>query len=194
MHSAIAQAKEILLHPQRAWKVIEKKPVDGRDLLCNYVAPLAAVGPLAGVLGTAILGVDVPFTGRYRVPLASALAVGVARYVAAVGSVLLLALVIDALAPRFSGQRSRAQALKLAVYASTAAWIAGVFGLVPSLAALSVAGVYSVYLLYLGLPVLMKIPQERAIPFTLALAGCAFALTLTIGSLSIALVPHGRLS
>jgi len=51
-------------------------------------------------------------------------------------------------------------------YASTPVWIAGVFNLVPMLAFLIIfAALYSVYLFYLGVPVLMKTPQDKVIPY-----------------------------
>ena len=117
-------------------------------------------------------------------PLGSALASGVARYVLALIGVFVLALIIDALAPSFSGQKSRMQALKVAAYASTAAWCAGIFALVPPLAFLGVLGLYSLYLLHSGLPVLMKVPQDRAAGYTLVVVICAIVLFALIAWIS----------
>ncbi|MFW9777128.1 YIP1 family protein, partial [Brucella melitensis] len=81
--------------------------------------------------------------------------------------VYVLALVINALAPTFGGTQNQGQALKVAVYASTAAMLGGVFSLLPALAILGlVAALYSLYLLYLGLPLLMRSPAARAVPYT----------------------------
>jgi hypothetical protein len=41
-------------------------------------------------------------------------------------SVFLLALIIDALAPSFDGQKNRVQAFKVAAYTGTAGWVFGV--------------------------------------------------------------------
>ena len=67
--------------------------------------------------------------------------------------------------PGFGGQKSGTQALKLAVYAYTPAWIAGVFTILTSLVVLaahhrrdSAAFTSS----SLGLPVLMKNPKEKS--------------------------------
>ena len=48
------------------------------------------------------------------------------------------ALIIDALAPSFDGQKNQNQALKVAVYSYTASWVAGVLGLVPALIPLGI--------------------------------------------------------
>ena len=46
-------------------------------------------------------------------------------------------------------------------------WVGGIFLLLPALGIISlVAGLYSLFLLYLGLPVLMKSPSDRAMGYT----------------------------
>ena len=66
-----------------------------------------------------------------------------------------MALIIDGLAPTFSGQKNQENAMKLAVYSMTPAWLAGVFALIPGLGFLRLlALLYSVYVFWLGLPIL----------------------------------------
>jgi hypothetical protein len=184
MNTTVEHAREILLHPKQEWMVIEKEPTSVGDLYRKYIVPLAAIGPVAAIIGWSIVGIGVPFAGRYRMPFGSALASGITRYVLALVGVFVLALIIDALAPSFSGQKSRMQALKVAAYASTAAWCAGIFALVPPLAFLGILGLYSLYLLYSGLPVLMKVPQEKAAGYTLVVVLCAIVLFVLIGWVS----------
>ncbi len=91
-------------------------------------------------------------------------------------------LAIDRLAPIFGGERNRVQAMKLAVYAASAGWLAGVLLLVPVLgAAAGLIAVCDVYLLYLGLPRLMKVPTERVSAFVAAAILVAGALGLVVG-------------
>ena len=54
----------------------------------------------------------------------------------AIVGVLILAFIIDALAPTFGAQKNRSQALKVAVYSYTPAWIAGVLNILPALGVL----------------------------------------------------------
>jgi hypothetical protein len=101
--------------------------------------------------------------GVFRPSLTSSVEAAVLGYALALGGTWLLAVAIDLLAGSFGGTRSRTQALKVAVYASTALWAAQAFLLLPMIGALSLVGVYSFYLLFLGLPRLMKLPQDRAL-------------------------------
>jgi hypothetical protein len=180
MNTTVEHAREILLHPKQEWEVIDAESITVGDLYRKYIAPLAAIGPAAGIIGLSIFGIRVPFGGHYRMPFGSALASGIVRYVLALAGVFVLALVIDALAPTFGGTRSRIQALKVSAYASTAAWCAGIFALVPPLSFLGILGFYSLYLLYSGLPVLMKSPREKAAGYTLVVVVCAIALFAVI--------------
>ncbi|MDQ3209015.1 MAG: YIP1 family protein, partial [Gemmatimonadota bacterium] len=90
----------------------------------------------------------------------------------------------DALAPTFNGQRSQIQALKVAAYSSTASWVAGIFALIPGVRFLTILGIYSLYLLYLGLPVLMKSPREKAIGYTVVVILAAIVLFMLVGVIS----------
>ncbi len=177
----IERVKKILLQPKQEWPVIDAEATSVGALYTGYIAPLAAIGPIASIIGSSIFGVSVPFVGTYRVGFGVAFRQGIVQYVLALVGVYVLALIIDALAPNFSGQKNRIQALKVAAYSSTAAWVAGIFGLIPALAILGLLGLYSLYLLYLGLPVLMKAPQEKAMSYTVVVIICAIVLFLIIG-------------
>jgi hypothetical protein len=69
----------------------------------------------------------------------------------------------------------------VAAYSSTASWVAGIFGLIPGVRFLTILGLYSLYLLYLGLPVLMKSPKEKALGYTVVVIIAAIVLFMVIG-------------
>jgi len=145
---------------------------------------------VASIIGMSVVGVSVPFFGTYRAPFAAALGHAVVSYVLTLVGVYVLALIINALAPTFAAEKNDAQALKVAAYASTAAWLAGVFSLIPVLSVLGILGLYSLYLLYLGLPILMKAPQEKALGYTAVVVVAAIALFAVIGAVSGAFITY----
>jgi Yip1-like protein len=177
----VDRVKRILLSPQTEWQVIDAEPTTPQALYTGYIGPLAAVGPVAQLIGYSVFGITIPFAGTYRVPLGSGLTTAVVGYILSLVATYVLALIIDALAPTFEGQRSQIQALKLAAYSSTAAWLAGIFALIPGLRVLTILGLYSLYLLYLGVPVLMKSPKDRAIPYTAVIVLAAVVLFSIVG-------------
>lgn len=180
----VERVKRILLSPRTEWEVIDAEPTAPAALYTGYIMPLAAIGPIAQVIGYSVFGIRVPFMDTYRVPIGSAITSAIAAYVLTLIATYVLALIIDALAPTFNGQRSQIQALKVAAYSSTASWVAGVFALIPGLRFLGILGLYSLYLLYLGLPVLMKAPREKAMGYTVVVILAAIVLFIVIAMIA----------
>jgi len=114
----------------------------------------------------------------------SIVAGAIAYYIVNLAAVFVVGLIIDALAPSFGGTKNRVQALKVAAYASTAGWIAGIFQLIPMLGWLGILGLYSLYLLYLGLPRLMRSPADRSVGYIAAVIVAGIVIFLVIGALS----------
>jgi len=155
------RVKAILLTPQSEWLVIEREPGDRAYLLLNYVVYLAAVPAVCAIIGTVIIGIPVPVVGTLHISLTSALIFAIGIYLMAFVTVYVVALIIDVLAPTFGASRNPANALKLAVYSHTPCWLAGIFLLSPGLWVLRILGLYGLYLMWLGLPVLMKAPSSE---------------------------------
>lgn len=180
----VERAKRILLSPRTEWQVIDAEPTSAAQLYTTYVMPLAAIGPISQMIGYSVFGIPVPFMGTYRVPFGSALASAVVSYVLALAVTYALALIIDGLAPTFNAQRSQIQALKVSAYSGTASWVAGIFLLIPGVRVLTILGLYGLYLLYLGLPILMKSPREKSAAYSGLVAVAAVVLFLLAGLLA----------
>jgi len=178
----VDRTKSILLSPQQEWQVIDDEETSVGGLCIGYVVPLAAIGPIASLIGMEIFGISVPSVGTFRVPIGAALRQGIAQYVMALVGVFVLALIIDKLAPYFRVEENRYQALKVAAYSSTPVWVMGIVGLIPALSILRLLGLfYSLYLLYLGLPTLMRVPQHKVMGYTVVVIMCAVVLFFLIG-------------
>jgi hypothetical protein len=185
----VQRVKRILLSPRSEWAVIDAEPTTPAALYTGYIMPLAAIGPVSQVIGYSVFGITVPFMGTYRVPIGSAITSAVVGYILTLAGTYVLALIIDGLAPTFNGQRSQIQALKVAAYSSTAAWVAGIFALIPGLRLLGILGLYSLYLLYLGLPILMKSPREKALGYTVVVILAAIVLFIVIAVIAGRFMP-----
>jgi hypothetical protein len=172
--------------------VIAEEETSTADLFKGYAVPLAAIPPIAGFIGGSLIGRSMPFIGSYRVPIVSGLVMAIFMFVMALVGVFIVSLIINYLAPSFGAQKNSAQALKVAVYAYTPAWVAGVLQILPMLGLLAVlAGLYGLYLLYLGLPRLMKCPQEKAVPYTAIVVVCAIVLWVVVGAVAAGIMGMG---
>jgi Yip1 domain len=188
----IARAKAILLDPATEWPVIERESGDVSYLFKNYVAILALIPAVAGFIGMSFVGISVPLLGTMRIPIFSGLVGAIVGYAFSFVALYIVAHIIDALATTFGGQKNFGNALKLAVYSYTPFWIAGVFMIIPVLAFLTLLGLYGFYLLYLGLPALMKTPKERALVYAVAVVVCAFVIGIVLGAIQSAVLSSPR--
>ena len=188
-----ARAGAILTKPQETWDVINAESTAIPDIYKTYVAPLAAIPAVCGAVGVLSLGGIHIFGVHVRPSLPGVIGEMVVGYVLALVEVYVLALVIDELAPYFGAARSRTQAFKLAAYSGTAWWVAGIFRLLPDLAWLFglLGGLYSLYLMYLGLPKLMMVEGERTTPYLAVSLVVTVLLTMLISMLSSCFVDIG---
>ena len=181
----LARVKGILLQPKREWEAIDREPATVGGLYAGYVAPLAAIPPLAKMIGGLAFGYGGGIPGlasfHYRPTVVAAVTEAILTYALSLAAVFLVALIIEALATTFGGQKSRIQALKITAYGGTAVWLAGIFNLVPALAVLGLLGLYSLYLYFRGLPILMKTPEDKALPYTALVVLGAIVTYFVIG-------------
>jgi hypothetical protein len=178
----VARIRGILLRPKAEWEIIDAEPATVRGLYTDYACLLAAIPAVArlisGFFPLCVLGICVHLNPIYVV------AGAIVDYVLGLAGLYVTALIIDALAPSFDGQKNLIQALKVSVYAMTAAWLAGIFVVLPALSILSILGLYSFYLYYLGLPKLMKAPADKALVYTIVsilLSGLVMIVAYGVG-------------
>jgi hypothetical protein len=164
-NALVERVKAILLSPKAEWPRIAAEPSTIADIYKSHVIPLAAIGPVASLIGSLAFGIGA-FGITYRPTVMAAVGTAVVSYVFALIGIYICALVIDALAPQFGATKNRVAAFKVAAYGATAAWVAGIFGILPAIGMLSILGIYSLYLIYTGLPVLMKAPEDKAVGYT----------------------------
>lgn len=173
--SLVARVKGILLNPKAEWEIIDREFATVPTLFSRYAFILAAIGPICSLIGSVVFS---------HASLIGSLVAAVVGYALSLAGVFLLGLVIEALAPTFSGTKDRLSAMKVAVYSSTASWVGGVFGLIPGLGFIGlIFSLYSLYLLYLGLTPVMKTPQEKAVGYTAVVVVAAIVIWLIIGAI-----------
>ena len=113
----IDRVKNMLLTPKTEWPVIAGETTTVQSLYVGYILILAAIGPIAMALRLGLFGMGI--------------GVAVISYIVALIMVYLLAWIVDALAPTFGGEKNFIRSLQLTAYSFTAAWVAGIFHLIP---------------------------------------------------------------
>jgi hypothetical protein len=185
--SLVGRVRAILLDPRSEWPLIAEESATIASIYVPYVLVLAAIPAVCYAIGQLGIGSGLPVYGAVRFSPMWAIRSALRVYVESLIAVYITALIIAALAPLFSGRKDRIQALKVSAYSSTAVCIAGVFAVIPGLAIARLVGAiglgFSLYLLYLGLPVVMQTPPTQARRYTVA---TLFVLTIIFCAIIVA--------
>jgi hypothetical protein len=176
----LSRAYGLLREPKKEWQQIKAEETTVPNLLIGYVAPLAAIPPVAGLIGSLI------FEPVRVGPINEAIVSVVVTWVVTVALVFLLGVLINTLADQFDGDRNDIAAQKVAAFSITPAFLSGIFSLYPGVWWISLFALAAmVYIMYRGLPILMKAPEDRALSYaaTVTVAGAvAFIVLFALAS------------
>jgi hypothetical protein len=174
--------KNILLTPKTEWPVIAAETTSPGQISIGYVLPLTALVAVISLLRISLIGTSLPFGGTFRSPFMFGLESAAMTFVAGFIAVWLVALIINGLAPTFGGTRDLNKAFRVSAYSLTPAYAASVLALSPILPTLLelLAGLYGIYVLYLGLPVVMRSPREKAVGYTATVIICTILVSIVL--------------
>lgn len=177
----VERVKAILLSPRTEWPVIAGEATTAQDIYVRYVAPLVAIGVVASFIGSVLIGIPLPMLGTVRLGIGAALTAAILHFVLTFVALFVVALIVDALAPTFGGQKDALRALKVTAYSFTPSWVAAILTILPALGFLAgLIGLYGLYLMYLGLPVLMRTPADKALGYTVVVVLCAIVVSIIV--------------
>jgi hypothetical protein len=161
----VERAKNIILTPAKEWEVIKGENLTIADIFTKYAMILAAIPAVAGFIGYSLIGVSYGF-GTFRVPVGTALVWAILQYILSLAGIFIVAFIMDALAPTFGCAKNMVAAVKIVAFSYTAAWVAGVFNIIPALGILvGIASLYSLYLLYLGMKIVKEVPADKLVGY-----------------------------
>jgi hypothetical protein len=189
----VARVINILMHPKAEWAVIAPEQATTKGLILGYAAVLAAIPAIARVISG--LMPHCFFTVCYTPNPVFVVISAVVYYLLSIASVFVIGLIIDALATNFGAEKNQIQAMKVAVYSWTAAWLAGIFLIIPWVGGLlTLVGLYSLYLLYLGLRGVMKSPDDKAVIYTVVVVVLAVVIFIVGGAIAGSVAAVGMIS
>jgi len=189
----VQRVKDIILKPTDTWAQIKTEQTTIRELYTSYAMILAAIPPIASFIGMSLLGYSF-FRFSYRLSFGWGISHAVVSYILSLVGIYVVALIINALAPNFGSQKNMINAMKVAVYSWTPSWIAGILMIIPALAPIAMLlSLYSLYLFYLGLPILMDTPKDKAMGYCIVTIVVSIVVFILIGVISNSLLGFGRM-
>ena len=183
----------IFSHPDKEWFVIRSEKRSKLSEFLQHTPFIALIPTFAFYYGVVHIGFSRPGNEQVvRLTAESALPLCMLSYFAALIGVWIFGEFINWMHDTYSEEATDPHhGMAMAVYVTTPIFVAGLAGLWPNVyfngLAVSIAAVYSVYLIYEGLPILMNIPKERAFMYATSVVTVALVLlvTLRIGTVII---------
>jgi len=187
----------LIFKPSQQWRNISELPENSQNMLVLYPFIFAALPAFAWYWGTSKVGWTV---GTYdeviRLTQASALQVNILFYCVMVAAVAGIGYFIHWMSDTYGAENSSiAKGIMVAGLTSTPLFLAGLVGFYPVLWFDLILGVvavsWAVYLMYLGIPIVMHIPQERGFLFSSAILAISLVILVCIMVVSILAWDYG---
>ncbi len=184
----VQRVKNIILKPKDEWLVIASEQPDTMKLIGGYALILALIPAVSTFIAYGLIGTS-EFMGVSDRSILKGLSEALKLLISTVAGVYLLAYVIDWLAPSFESEKNFGKSVQLSVYSYTAMWIAGILLIIPGIGFLTtIIGLYSIYLLAIGLPILKGVPQDKVVGYValtiIAMIVITAVLTLIFGAVA----------
>jgi len=147
------RAKNFITSPVEEWQVIKEEQASRSGVVRNYVLPFIFLLAITTFLGI--------FLFRNYVTISIMVLGAVVTSLGAFLSIYISAYIINELAPRFESKKDFTSSFKLATYSYTAVFIIhSIASLLLPLFFIVIFGLYSVYILWMGLGPMMETPKE----------------------------------
>lgn len=185
----------LLIWPKTQWKSIAEKGQFGLGGAMLYILLLASIPALAWYYGATQVGWTVGDGDVIKLTQQSGQILISLFYLTMVASLCAIGYSIHWMASTYGSDSSTSKGIAVAGYTATPLFIAGAIGFIPvfwfalliAIAAVS----YAVYLLYLGIPIVMKIPEERGFLFASAVIAVCLVILIVIMAGSVILWDFG---
>lgn len=190
----VDRVKNILIQPKQEWPVIAPEATDTQTLYTGYIMILAAIPAIIAILSSILVGSMFGGIGA-AAGMGFGLVAAILGYVLSLAMVYVVALIADALAPNFDGEKNLMQSLKLVTYSMTASWVGGVFNIIPLLGWLLsfLASLYGIYLFYTGVGTMKKVPEAKAVVYTVVVILVAIVVGVIIGFITSLVMGMGMI-
>ncbi len=180
-------------HPREEWESIRDEPCTITKCYLKHILILAAIPAVSAYIGAVQVGWSVGGEDTVRLTSASALPMAVVFYGAMLVAVFVVGRLIFWMSQTYGAKTTLAQSVVLAAYTGTPLFLVGVVALYPmpwlNMLFVILALFYTIYLLYTGVPVVMKINRERGFLFSSAVL--TVGMVALVGMLAVTVILWG---
>ena len=156
----------LITEPDTEWSNIRQESTGLVQLYLGHIIWMAALPAICTYIGTTYTGWSLPGSDQVvRLTSSSATAMAILSWLAVIAGVMVMSWFVHWLSANFDSNPTLTECTAFTTYTAFPLFIAGIFGLYPSIWLAILAGTLAssatAYLLYTGLPAFMKIPKEQ---------------------------------
>lgn len=174
----------LLLQPSNQWRQVAQLPTSTLNTMVLYPCLMALIPCVAWYYGTTEIGWTIGDGDAIRLTADSALAIIILFYFAMVSTIAVIGYFIHWMSDTYGADSTFARGVVIAGFAATPLFLAGFTGFYPILWLDMLLGVtvacWATYLLYLGIPIMMDIPEERGFLFSSAIIAICLVMLICI--------------
>ncbi|MCK4952120.1 MAG: YIP1 family protein [Gammaproteobacteria bacterium] len=174
----------LLSHPEKEWKLIHNERCTIGKCYCSHVLALAAIPAICGFIGTTQFGWQIGGRDPVMLTTDSALTIAVIFYITMLVAVFSVGKMIQWMAKTYDSEQPLPTCIALSAFTATPLFLIGIMQLYPVLWLNFIVGLpalaYTVYLLYVGLPIMMEISKDKAFLFSSAVIAVGMVMLVAV--------------
>jgi hypothetical protein len=170
--------------PKRTWQgIAELSPTQLRFYMF-YPVVLSLLPAVAWYFGTSQTGWTIGDSDPIRLTEDSAMVIAICFYITQILAIWVIGYFIHWMSTTYGAESTATKGMVLIGFTATPILLAGLIGFYPNFSIdllVAIAAVsYSVYLLYIGIPIAMNVPVERGFFYASAVVGVALVIVITV--------------
>ena len=174
----------ILFRPRATWNQLAQKPDESIKARLLLIIGLALIPPIAFYYGTTQVGWSITGDSFTRVTPASAIPLAVLFYLALIAAVVVIGLMAHWMSKTYDADSFPIKGVVMVGYACVPVFLAGILAIYPiwwldGIVA-TLACCYAIRLIYLGVPAMMKVPEDRGMLYASALFAVALVYVVVV--------------
>lgn len=185
----------LLFKPHGTWKKVAGQAPGNVFSALVYPLIFAVLPTVAWYYGTTQVGWRIGDSDPIRLTHNSALPIVILFYLAMVVAIIGIGYMIHWMSQTYGADSTPAKGIAIAGITATPLFLAGAVGFYPLFLLDMIIGMlaigYAVYLLYTGIPIVMKVPEERGFLFSSAVIAVALVALIAIMGLTVMLWDMG---
>ncbi|MET1078062.1 MAG: Yip1 family protein [Pseudomonas sp.] len=185
----------LFTHPDQEWQEIRGEEESISHMYLTHVLILAAIPAISAYIGTSQVGWSIGDRAPVMLTESSAMQLTFMSYLAMLAGVAVMGAFINWMSRTYDASPSMAQCVVFAAYTATPLFVGGLAALYPNIWLAMFVGTaaicYTVYLLYVGIPTFMSIPQDEGFLFSSSVLAVGLVMLVSMMALSVIVWGHG---